>query len=115
MFDKKKINFWRLAFIFTGIVVLTLVILWNSPQENKAQMMDKSMGNMMKQMHVDNITIYGLLKGPENQNQMNDMQSHHQNQSLGVVKLNFLSTALIFLLLPLIIGGAVTLAIVWIK
>lgn len=115
MFDKKKINFWRLSFIFAGFVVITLFLLWNSPQEPKAQMMNGTMGSMMKQVHIGNITIYDLLGPSEQQSQMSEMHSHHQNQSPMIVKMNYLSTAVIFILLPFIIGGAVTLAVVWIK
>jgi hypothetical protein len=119
LFDKKKLNFWRLAFLFGGLTIITLFLLWNSPQQPKAQMMQDSMGNMMKQMHVSNIKIYDLLKNGEMQNQSqgqtNEMGSHHQNQASVVYKLNFLSTAIIFFLLPLIIGGSIILAIVWIK
>ena len=119
MFDKKKLNFWRLAFLFGGLAVITLFLLWSSPQESKAQMMDGSMGSMMKQMHVSNVTIYDLLgKGGQQgqmEEQMSEMHSHHQDQAPIIYKLNYLSTAAIFLLLPLIIGGSIILAIVWLK
>ena len=119
MFDKKKLNFWRLAFVFAGLTIIMLFWLWNSPQQPKARMMNDSMGNMMKQMHVSNITIYDLLKNGEIQSkvkaQMSEMHSHHQGQAPIIYKLNFISTSVIFLLLPLIIGGSVILAIVWIK
>lgn len=115
MFDKKKINFWRLTFIFAAITIVTLFLLWNSPQQPKGQMMTSSMGNMMKQMHVQNITVSDLLSPSEQQNQMNEMHSHHQNQAPMIIKLNFLTTAIIFFLLPFIIAGAVTLAVVWVK
>jgi hypothetical protein len=115
MFDKKKINFWRLAFIFTALIVMILVFEWNSPQEKKAQMMDKSMGSMMNQMHVTNATIYDLFSKNDNQGSMNEMSSHHPGQSEMIFKLNFISTAIIFFLLPLIIGGAIILGIVWIR
>lgn len=119
IFDKKKLHFWRLAFIFGGFAIITLLLLWSSPQEPKAQMMTSSMGNTMAQMHVSNITIYDLLKNEnmqeQSQSQTDSMSSHHDSQSPIVVQLNFLMTALIFLLLPLIIGGSIILAIVWIK
>ena len=119
MFDKRKLNFWRLTFLFGGLAVITLFLLWSSPQESKAQMMDGSMGSMMKQMHVSNVTIYDLLgKGGQQgqmEEQMSEMHSHHQGQAPIIYKLNYLSTAAIFLLLPLIIGGSIILAIVWIR
>lgn len=119
VFDKKKLHFWRLAFIFGGFAIITLLLLWSSPQEPKAQKMTGSMGNTMAQMHVSNITIYDLLKNEmmqeQSQSQTDNMSSHHDSQSPIVVQLNFLMTALLFLLLPLIIGGSIILAIVWIK
>lgn len=119
VFDKKKLNFWRLAFIFIGLTLSILFFLWSSPQEPKAQMMNVSMGNMMKQMHVSNTTIYDLFTNGETQNQTQNQSSntdsHHQGQESGIVKLNFLTTAIIFFLLPLIIGGSIILAIVWFK
>jgi hypothetical protein len=119
VFDKKKINFWRLAFIFTGLTIVTLVLLWSSPQFPKAGSMDGSMGNMMKDMHVSSKTIYDLFATEKGQNQMKEsmkeMHSHHQGQAPVIYKLNFLSTAIIFFLLPFIIGGTIILTIVWIK
>lgn len=115
MFDKKKINFWRLSFIFIGLIVITLTVLWSSVKEPSAQMMSGSMGDMMKEMHTSNITIYDLFGEESQKESMGDMQSHHQDQSSAIVSMSYLSTAVIFMLLPLIIGGAIILAIVWIK
>jgi hypothetical protein len=117
--DKKKINFWRLAFIFLGFTIVVLVLLWSSPQLPKSQMMDGSMSNMMKQMHVRSKTIYDLFSLENGQNQMKEsmkkMQSHHQNQTPVIYRLSFVSTAVIFFILPFIIGGAIILTIIWIK
>ncbi|HEY9059554.1 MAG TPA: hypothetical protein VIO64_03475 [Pseudobacteroides sp.] len=119
MFDKKRINFWRLCFVFSGLTIITLVLLWSSPKLPKAQMMDGSMRNMMKQMHLKDTTIYDLFSSENGQSQtkenMREMHSHHQGQSPVIYKLNYLSTAIIFILLPFIIGGAIILSIVWIK
>jgi multisubunit Na+/H+ antiporter MnhB subunit len=118
MFDKKKLNFWGLTFIFAGFTLITLFLLWSSPTEPKAQMMNTSMGSMMKQMHLSNITLYDLLGNPKQENQMGDMSEmlkHHQNQAQVIVKLNFITTAIIFLLLPFLIGGSIVLAIIWKK
>ncbi|MFZ5986444.1 MAG: hypothetical protein ACOYWZ_04870 [Bacillota bacterium] len=119
MFNNKKIIFWRLSFIFLGLTITALILLWSSPQRPKADNMNSSMGNMMKQMHVAGNTIYNLLIKENGQSQMREsmreMHSHHQGQTTVIRNLNFLSTAVIFLLLPFIIGGAVILTIVWIK
>ncbi len=115
MFDKKKLNFWRLTMIFISITVIVLFMLWSTPQAKTNGMMDSSMGNMMKSMHVSNIKIYDLLSSKGNQQQMDEMHKHHANQESIIYKLGFFTTALIFLLLPLIIAGSILLAIVWIK
>lgn len=118
VFGIKKLNFWRLAFIFIGLTITVLFLLWNSPYEPRAQMMNGSMGNMMKQMHISKATIYDLftsdgIQKAQTESQSND--SNHQDQDDGMVKINFLTTMIIFILLPLIIGGSIILAIVWIK
>ena len=115
MFDKKKLNFWRLSFIFIGITVLILFMLWSSPQASKATMMNSSMGNMMKSMHVSNIKIYDLFGQSEHAKQMNEVNQMHSNQAPIIYKLSFVTTSLIFILLPFIIGGTIILAIVWFK
>lgn len=115
MFNKKKINFWRLAFIFTGITIFTLVFLWSSPYKPKETSVNVNMSNMMTDEHLSNTAIKDLFKNEDQQNEMDDMISHHQNQSNFIFKLNFFTTAVIFLLLPLIIGGSIILFIIWIK
>lgn len=115
MFEKKKLNFWRLSFLFAGFTLITLIILWSSPKETPSQMMSGSMGNMMQEMHLGDITIYDLFETESSKDQMGDMQSHHQERPSIIVNMSFLTAAVIFLLLPLIIGGAIILAIVWIK
>jgi hypothetical protein len=115
MFDPKKRNFWRLALFFSALVIITLVILWQAPGEPVASMMPDSMGNMLKQMHLNNITIYDLFKSDAMQAQMQAMPGHQPGQLRFSLQLSALTTTTIFLLLPFIIGGAVILGIVWIK
>ena len=113
MFHKKKLNFWRLAVIYTGITAAILLLLWNSPNESKSAMMDGSMGSMMKSMHMQNTTIYDLLGNPEAQQESDQTASHHENSP--VYNMGVLTTGVVFLLLPIIIGGSIILAIIWIK
>jgi hypothetical protein len=116
MFNKRKLNFWRLAFIFTGLIIITLFFLWSSPNKPKSQMMGSSMGNNMASMKLSNATIYDLFNSESQMSQqMNDMSSHHNGQSASMVRISFLTTSVIFFLIPLIIGGTIILAIVWIK
>lgn len=115
MFNSKKLNFWRLSFIFIGITVLILFMLWSSPQSPKATMMNTSMGNMMKSMHVSNIKVYDLFQQPEHEAQVAGKSQMHSDQAPIIYKLSFITTSLIFILLPFIIGGTIILAIVWFK
>lgn len=132
MFDKKKMNFWRLAFIFAGITILVLVFEWSSPKQQKAAMMNVSMGQMMKNMQLSNLNIRDLVKGSEmtqspsstsnsttslsNDGNSSSTDIHHdEEENSKIVKMSFYSTAIIFLLLPFIIGGSIILAIIWIK
>jgi hypothetical protein len=113
MFDKKKLNFWRLAVIFTGITITILYLLWSSPNKSKSAMMDGSMGSMMKSMHISNLTVNGLLSNPKAPKQTADTEAHHQDSP--IYKTAVVVTATVYLLLPLVIGGSIILAIIWIR
>lgn len=122
MFDKKKLNFWRLAIIFLGFTEVTLIALWLSPQEQKAAMMTGSMATMSK-MHLENVSIYDLVGSLENdmgsssasQSQTEDSSQHHEEEASSVKTMGIITTIIIFALLPLILFGTIILAIVWIK
>jgi hypothetical protein len=90
-------------------------MLWSSPQASKAAMMNASMGNMMKSMHISNINIYDLFGQSEHPQQMAEMNQMHINQAPIIYKLSFVTTSIIFILLPFIIGGTIILALVWFK
>lgn len=117
MFDKKKLNFWRLAVIFMGLIVISLLSLSFSPQGTKATMMNVSMGSMAKSMHLSNATVYDLVNTPEAETQATSTESadHHEDEASGTKTMGVITTLIIFSLLPLIIGGSIILAIVWIK
>lgn len=115
MFDKKKLNFWRLAVIFSGVVAVSLFFLWASPHEPKADMMTESMGSIASGMHLSNATIYDLLQKPEMSGQTQDMSTHHPDETTSMMRTGTAATIIIFGLLPFIIGGTIILAIVWIK
>lgn len=116
MFEKKKLNFWRLAVGFAGLTLIILMLLWTGPQEPKAQMMDSSMGKMMVEMNAGNFTIYDFFMDvAPTEHEAEEGQSHHEDASPTLRSINFWTTATVFLLLPLILGGAIALAIVWFK
>lgn len=123
MFDKKKLNFWRLSIIFAGFTAITLVSLWLAPQAEKATMMNTSMANMAS-MHLENVTIYDLVGSSDTDTSTDNTsmvsQSQSNDSSLNTVSnstwtLGILTTIIIFSLIPLIILGSIILAIVWIK
>lgn len=113
MFDKRKLNFWRLAVLYAGITLTILLLLWSSPFQSKSAMMDGSMGSLMRDEHASNITIYDLLGNPEVEQQINETASHHDDSP--VYSMGILTTGVVFLLIPIIIGGSILLAIIWIK
>ena len=115
MFSKKKMHFWRLVILFGALILITLFLLWSNAPMQKAGMMDSSMGNMMKSMHLSNITIYDLFDTMNSQQEMSAMKSHHLKQAPVIYQLSILTTSIIFVLLPFIIGGAIMLGIVWIR
>jgi hypothetical protein len=116
LFDRKKLNFWRLALGFLGFTLIILFLLWSGPQSPKTQMMIGSMGKMMTEMHAQNLTVYDFFinSAPEGY-EAAGAESHHEDASNAQRTVNFLTTAAVFLLLPLILGGAIVLAIVWFK
>lgn len=115
MFDKRKLNFWRLALLYTGATIVILFFLWSSPYTPKSQMMASSMGNMMKTMHLSDITIYDLIGNQMEEQSVSGTANHHQDESSPIYNMGIITTSIIFLLLPFIIGGTIILTIVWIK
>lgn len=116
MFDKKKLNFWRLSLGFMGFTLIALMFLWSGPQAPKAQMMPDSMGKMMLSMHGKDVTIYDFfVDTAKEEHQTGEAENHHEDAPTMMRAVNFWTTAIVFLLLPLILGGAIVLAIVWFK
>lgn len=118
MAKNKKQNFWLLAIVFTGITIVALHIEWNTPKGPKAAMMNQSMGNMMKGEHLRNITFTQLLENNQPENMMGNgagHTSHHGEMDQMLFGIHRVTTLLIFLLIPFILGGTIFLAIVWLK
>lgn len=113
MFDKKKLNFWRLAVAYAGITITILYLQWSPPFKSKSAMMNTTMANMMRQMHASNLKIDDLLQNPRAPQKKAEMAGHHVDSP--AYKMAVLTTSAVFLLLPLVIGGSIILAIIWIK
>ncbi len=114
---KKKLPFIKLSIAFFIIILLAIFISWGNYKENNSGSgMDQSMGNMMGENHLKDITISDLIKQQEVNETMkqgtNDTSSHHS--STGFLKiLHKMTTITIVLFLPLIIAGSVFLMIIW--
>ncbi|MEL7647683.1 MAG: hypothetical protein AAGU76_06290 [Sedimentibacter sp.] len=115
MFDKKKLNFLRLSVLFSGMTITILFLMWSSPNNTKSAMMNTSMVSMMKDMHVSDLSMRDLLQNPGAQNyqQESDIEEHHEDSPL--YKIGILTTSVVFLLIPFLIGGSVMLGIIWIR
>ena len=118
MIDKKKLHFFQLAIIFGLVTLFTLLNQWGySPPTNTGGEMMGSMGNMMISMHSRGATLADLLTQQEASETVVESsgghQSHHSGSHLSGI--HYITTTTIIVLLPLIIAGAVFLAIAWLK
>lgn len=115
MISKKKLHFLQLAFVFTAITICTLLYDWsnNMNLSNSMSMMSQSMGNMMSSMHLKNTQLSDLISYKE-QEQSNMSMSHEPKEGY-IKEIHYITTIVIVILLPFIIGGTVFLAITWIK
>lgn len=118
MIKSKKRSFWLLTIVFAGITMVALQMEWSSFRGPESTMMNQSMGNMMRQEHLGNTTLPHLLayNAPENMaGQSSGHSNHHGETDRMMFGINRVTTVVIFSLIPLILGGAVMLAVIWIK
>ncbi|AIQ14402.1 hypothetical protein [Paenibacillus durus] len=118
MFNKQKRPFWQLSSVFAVIIMLVLALSWSNPAENAAQM-DASMADMMSNEILGSATIpdlftIGTMDSPE-ASSGNGGHSGHHDQTGRLYAIHLITTALLVFTLPIIIAGAVFLAIVWPK
>lgn len=114
MNDKHR-SFWILLLVFGLLTIGGLMINQSNQSGAMGEMMSMSMGGMMKQMHASNLTVAELLQSSYESHgmSMEDSAGHHEIPPL-LQSLGFLSTMTIFILLPLILGGAALLLVLWI-
>lgn len=118
---KRKMPFIKLSIIFAIMIILAIFYSWGNRDENDAQpsMMDQSMGNMIGENHLKDITVRDLIIQEEQsqtvQNQANEDSntSHHDSNGSFLKTLNKITTITIVILLPFIIAGSVFLLIIW--
>ena len=118
---KRKMPFIKLSIIFVLIILLAIFFSWGNNNEMGVQssMMDQSMGNMMGENHLKDITVRDLIIQEEQietvQTQANEESnaSHHDSNGSLLETLHKITTITIVVLLPFIIAGSVFLMIVW--
>lgn len=114
---KKKMPFIQLTMFFGVITLLTIFFVWgNYKGANSPTMMGQSMGNMMSNMHLNNISVGDFIKQKEQveiSNIADDVTNHHSGEE-GILKtLHYFTTGTIVVLLPFILAGTIFLAIIW--
>jgi len=118
---KRKMPFVKLSVCFAIIIFLAIFFSWGSNYDNGVQssMMDQSMGNMMGENHLKDITVRDLII-QEKQSEVLQAQtneesnaSHHESTGSFLETLHKITTITIVILLPFIIAGTVFLLIIW--
>ncbi|MFD1774781.1 hypothetical protein [Paenibacillus rhizophilus] len=118
MFNKQKRPFWQLSSVFAIIVILVLALSWSNKAENAAQM-DASMADMMSNETLGYATVpdlftLGTMDSPEESSGNGEHAGHHDQEGK-LYAMHLITTALLVFTLPIIIAGALFLAIVWPK
>jgi len=108
MKDKKK-SFWLLLILFSAI---TLAIIVNNQFQGGSDM-GLSMAGMMKNHHTSQLKPADLLKPMVEDHGMGDLQGHHEPNPL-MASVGFITTVIIFIAIPLLLGGTVMLIVLWI-
>lgn len=114
------LHFYQLSFIFTSIVIISLLYNWGYIGNSKKSesMMTQSMGSMMSSMHLKNIKLSDLFKVESqkiNNNSANNSTSHHEVNNSYKKDIYYITTIIIIVLTPFIVAGAIFLTIVWIR
>lgn len=115
---KKKMPFIRLSIVFIIIIIAAIFYSWGfSKKENESgMMMDQSMGDMMGEMHLKDITIRDLIVR-EDQSEMvqtdNNSSEHHDSGGSLLKLIHKITTITIIALIPFILAGTIFLMIVW--
>ncbi len=111
---RKKTGFWILV-IFFGLLALLGVgraLIDGTQISTHDATMGSTMGSMMKQEYGSHLTVAELLKAPEDPAAVAAMaKSHTPPQEITLV--SDLTTAGIYALLPLVLGGVAMLLVLW--
>lgn len=115
---KKKMPFIRLSVVFVIIIVASIFYSWGFSKTGKesGMMMDQSMGDMMGENHLKDITIRDLIVQEEQGEAVqtdNDTAEHHDSVGSLLKAIHKITTITIVALIPFIIAGTIFLMIVW--
>lgn len=110
MRDKKR-SIWILI-IFFGLLILAGLALNSGNSTGDMAMMGLSMGGMMKVHHTGQINPADLLKPIKEDHGMGDTTGHHLLAPI-LESIAFLTTITVFLFIPLLLGGAALLIVLW--
>ncbi len=109
-----KKGFWVLVVIFGLLALLGIGKAYlEGPNTAKHDVsMGSTMGQMMAKEYQNKLTIDSLLAQPENPEQVAAMAKLHTPAPL-IKILSDLSTASIYMMLPVLMGGVATLLVLW--
>jgi hypothetical protein len=111
---RKKKGFWILL-VFFGLLALLGILQAVVDGPNLAAhdaSMGATMGSMMQKEYGSHLTVAELLKAPEDQAAVAAMaQSHNPPQLIAFI--SDLTTAGLYVLLPLLLGGVAVLLVLW--
>lgn len=111
---RKKKSFWILV-VFFGFFALAGVLQAVVAGPNTAAhdaSMGTTMGGMMQKEYGSHLTVAQLLKAPEDPDAVAAMAQNHTPPQT-IVLISDLTTAGIYVLLPLILGGVAMLLVLW--
>ena len=111
MNDKKK-GFWILLLIFGLLAVALLSVNQLTMDSSAMGDMDLSMGGMMKKHHISKLNAVDLLRSSFEPHGMGNMDGHHPLNQL-MNSMSFFTTIIVYLALPLLLGGATFLLVLW--
>lgn len=114
---KKKMPFIILSAFFGALSLLIIFFTWGNSHSTTiaTSMMTQSMGEMMIDMHVSDVTVRELILQQEKTEAASatENQASHHSQGGFLKTAHYLTTGTIVILLPFILAGTVFLAIIW--
>lgn len=112
----RKLPFIRLTIVFGILILASLFYSWgyHKTGSESGMMMDASMGDMMGENHLKDISIRDLIVQEEQSEavQSEDSVEHHESGEF-IRLIHNITTITIVALIPFIIAGTIFLMIVW--